>query len=397
LCGARANACRNATTINQEEDGCMRIGVPKETWPGELRAALVPAGVKKLTGLGFSINVESGLGAGARIPDDEYRAAGASIVADAHAAVSGADVVVRVRKPAEADVAELASGVIHVSFLDPFNERALVAALASRGITGISMEMVPRSTRAQKMDALSSQANLAGYVTVILAATYSPKMLPMMMTPAGTIQPCRVFVIGAGVAGLQAIATAKRLGARIEAFDTRPVVAEQVQSLGAKFVQIDLGNTGQTEQGYARELTPEQLELQRLGMKKVISQSDIVITTAQVFGRPAPRIVTRDMVEAMKPGSVIVDMAVESGGNVEGAVVNEVMDINGVLLVGLGNLPSRVSRNASEMYSSNIVNLLDEFWNKEAKELRLDPTDDIIKGCVITRGGEIVNETIKKL
>jgi len=397
LCGARANACRNATTINQEEDGCMRIGVPKETWPGELRAALVPAGVKKLTGLGFSINVESGLGAGARIPDDEYRAAGASIVADAHAAVSGADVVVRVRKPAEADVAELASGVIHVSFLDPFNERALVAALASRGITGISMEMVPRSTRAQKMDALSSQANLAGYVTVILAATYSPKMLPMMMTPAGTIQPCRVFVIGAGVAGLQAIATAKRLGARIEAFDTRPVVAEQVQSLGAKFVQIDLGNTGQTEQGYARELTPEQLELQRLGMKKVVSQSDIVITTAQVFGRPAPRIVTRDMVEAMKPGSVIVDMAVESGGNVEGAVVNEVMDINGVLLVGLGNLPSRVSRNASEMYSSNIVNLLDEFWNKEAKELRLDPTDDIIKGCVITRGGEIVNETIKKL
>ena len=375
----------------------MRIGVPKETWPGELRAALVPAGAKKLIGLGFSINVETGLGAGARIPDDEYRAVGATVVADARAAVSGADVVVRVRKPADADLVELASGVMHISFLDPFNERALVAALASRGITGISMEMVPRSTRAQKMDALSSQANLAGYVTVILAATYSPKMLPMMMTPAGTIQPCRVFVIGAGVAGLQAIATAKRLGARIEAFDTRPVVAEQVQSLGAKFVQIDLGNTGQTDQGYARELTPEQLELQRLGMKKVISQSDIVITTAQVFGRPAPRIVTRDMVEAMKPGSVIVDMAVESGGNVEGAVVNEVMDLNGVLVVGLGNLPSRVSRNASEMYSSNIVNLLDEFWDKEAKELRLDPTDDIIKGCVITRGGEIVNETIKKL
>jgi H+-translocating NAD(P) transhydrogenase subunit alpha len=375
----------------------MRIGVPKETWPGELRAALVPAGIKKLIGLGFSVNVEAGLGAGARIPDDEYRAVGATVVGDTRAAVSGADVVVRVRKPTDADVAELASGVIHISFLDPFNEKALVASLASRGITGISMEMVPRSTRAQKMDALSSQANLAGYVTVILAATYSPKMLPMMMTPAGTIQPCRVFVIGAGVAGLQAIATAKRLGARIEAFDTRPVVAEQVQSLGAKFVQIDLGNTGQTEQGYARELTPEQLELQRLGMKKVVSQSDIVITTAQVFGRPAPRIVTRDMVEAMKPGSVVVDMAVESGGNVEGSVVNEVMDINGVLVVGLGNLPSRVSRNASEMYSSNIVNLLDEFWNKEAKELHLDPTDDIIKGCVITRGGEIVNETIKKL
>jgi NAD(P) transhydrogenase subunit alpha len=375
----------------------MRIGVPKETWPGELRAALVPAGVKKLIGLGCSVNVEAGLGAGARIPDDEYRAVGATVVGDARAAVLGADVVVRVRKPTDADVGELASGVIHISFLDPFNEKALVASLASKGITGVSMEMVPRSTRAQKMDALSSQANLAGYVTVILAATYSPKMLPMMMTPAGTIQPCRVFVIGAGVAGLQAIATAKRLGARIEAFDTRPVVAEQVQSLGAKFVQIDLGNTGQTEQGYARELTPEQLELQRLGMKKVVGQSDIVITTAQVFGRPAPRIVTRDMVEAMKPGSVIVDMAVESGGNVEGSVVNEVMDVNGVLVVGLGNLPSRVSRNASEMYSSNIVNLLDEFWHKESKELRLDPADDIIKGCVITRGGEIVNETIKKL
>jgi NAD(P) transhydrogenase subunit alpha len=375
----------------------MRIGVPKETWPGELRAALAPSGVKKLTGLGFAITVETGLGAGARIADDEYRAAGASIAPDARSAVADADVVVRVRKPTEEDLAHLRSGVIHISFLDPFNEKRLVANLASKGITGISMEMVPRSTRAQKMDALSSQANLAGYVTVILAATYSPKMLPMMMTPAGTIQPCKVFVVGAGVAGLQAIATAKRLGARVEAFDTRPVVAEQVQSLGAKFVQIDLGETGQTAQGYARELTPQQLELQRQGMKKVVGQSDIVITTAQVFGRPAPRIVTRDMVEAMRPGSVVVDMAVESGGNVEGSVVNEVMDINGVLVVGLGNLPSRVSRNASEMYSSNIVNLLDEFWNKESKQLNLDPADDIIKGCVITRGGEIVNETIKKL
>jgi len=375
----------------------MRIGVPKETFPGELRAALVPAGVKKLVALGASVTVEAGLGIGARIPDEDYRAAGASIVADAHAAVADADIVVRVRKPAEGDVDVLRAGVVHVSFLDPFNEKALVKALAAKGVIGISMEMIPRTTRAQKMDALSSQANLAGYVTVILAATYSPKMLPMMMTPAGTIQPCRVFVIGAGVAGLQAIATAKRLGARIEAFDTRPVVAEQVQSLGAKFVQIDLGQTGQTEQGYARELTPEQIELQRQGMKKVVGASDIVITTAQVFGRPAPRIVTRDMVEAMRPGSVVVDMAVESGGNVEGSVVNDVIDVNGVIVVGLGNLPSRVARNASEMYSSNIVNLLDEFWDKEAKVLKLDPSDDIVKGCVITRGGNVVNETIKKI
>jgi NAD(P) transhydrogenase subunit alpha len=259
------------------------------------------------------------------------------------------------------------------------------------------MEMVPRSTRAQKMDALSSQANLAGYVTVILAARYSPRIFPMMMTPAGTIAPARVFIIGAGVAGLQAIATAKRLGARVEAFDTRPVVAEQVQSLGAKFVQIDLGETGQTAQGYARELTPEQIELQRQGMKKVIAGSDVVITTAQVFGRPAPRIVSRDMVEGMRPGSVVVDLAVESGGNVEGSVLNEVVDVNGVTVIGLGNLPSAVARNASEMYGNNIVNLLDEFWDKEKKSFDLDPSDDIVKGCVITRGGEIVNETIKKL
>jgi len=375
----------------------MRIGVPKETWPGEQRAALVPAGVKKLVGLGASVVVESGLGLGARIPDDDYVAAGATIAADARAAVADADIVVRVRKPDEGDVDVLHAGVVHVSFLDPFNEKGIVRSLAAKGVTGISMEMIPRTTRAQKMDALSSQANLAGYVTVILAATYSPKMLPMMMTPAGTIQPCRVFVIGAGVAGLQAIATAKRLGARIEAFDTRPVVAEQVQSLGAKFVQIDLGQTGQTEQGYARELTPEQLETQRQGMKKVVGAADIVITTAQVFGRPAPRIVTRDMVEAMRPGSVVVDMAVESGGNVEGSVLNDVIDVNGVIVVGLGNLPSRVARNASEMYSSNIVNLLDEFWDKEAKVLKLDPGDDIVKGCVITRGGDVVNETIKKI
>ena len=206
-----------------------------------------------------------------------------------------------------------------------------------------------------------------------------------------------MFVIGAGVAGLQAIATAKRLGARVEAFDTRPVVAEQVQSLGGKFVEIDLGDTGQTEQGYAKELTPAQVELQKAGQKKVIAQSDVVITTAQLFGRPAPQIVSRDMVEAMRPGSVVVDMAVESGGNVEGSVLNEIVDINGVSVIGQGNLPSQVSRNASDMYSNNLFNLLDEFWDAETKTLNLDPEDDIVKSCVITRGGEIVNETIKNL
>jgi NAD(P) transhydrogenase subunit alpha len=234
-------------------------------------------------------------------------------------------------------------------------------------------------------------------VTVIQAAYHSPKILPMMMTPAGTIAPAKVFVIGAGVAGLQAIATAKRLGARVEAFDTRPVVAEQVQSLGAKFVQIDLGDTGQTEQGYARELTPEQIEKQKEGQKKIIAASDVVITTAQVFGRPAPKIVSADMVRAMQPGSVVVDMAVETGGNVEGSQLDEVVDVGGVKIIGQGNLPSEVARNASDMYSSNLFNLIDEFWEADDKRLDLDPEDEIIRACVITRDGAIVNETIKKL
>ncbi|MCY3639704.1 MAG: NAD(P) transhydrogenase subunit alpha, partial [Gammaproteobacteria bacterium] len=283
------------------------------------------------------------------------------------------------------------------SFLDPFNERALIENLAAQGITAISMEMIPRTTTAQKLDALSSQASLAGYVTVILAATHSRKIFPMMMTPAGTIAPSRVFVIGAGVAGLQAIATAKRLGARVEAFDTRPVVAEQVRSLGAKFVEIDLGEIGQTEQGYAKELTPEQLDRQREGQKKIIAQSDVVITTAQVFGRPAPRIVTADMVAGMAPGSVVVDMAAESGGNVEGSVPGEVVDAGGVKIVGLGNLPSDVCRHASDMYAANLVNLLDEFWDAENATLNLDRDNEIAAGCVITQGGGIVNPTIKNL
>ena len=375
----------------------MLIGVPKETWQGELRAALVPQNAKKLIAAGFEIVIESGVGEPAGFMDQDYVDVGVSVQGDRQDILGRADIVLRVRKPDVAEVAALKSGSVHVSFLDPFNEKALVHALAVRGITAISMEMIPRTTRAQKMDALSSQANLAGYVTVIQAAFHCPKIFPMMMTPAGTIAPARVFIIGAGVAGLQAIATAKRLGARVEAFDTRPVVAEQVKSLGGKFVEIDLGDTGQTEQGYAKELTPEQLELQKAGQKKIISQSDVVITTAQVFGRPAPKIVSRDMVEAMKPGSVVVDMAVESGGNVEGSVLDQVTQINGVTIVGQGNLPSEVARNASEMYSNNLFNLLDDFWDAEAKQLNLDPADEIVQGCVITRDGAIVNETIKNL
>ena len=375
----------------------MLIGVAKETWPGEVRTALVPANATKLIKSGFSIAIQAGAGTAAGFTDESYADAGVTIMNSRAEVLAAADIFLAVRKPETDEVAQLKSSAISVSFLDPYNEKALIEALAAKGVTSISMEMIPRSTRAQKMDALSSQANLAGYVTVVQAAYHSPKIMPMMMTPAGTIAPARVFVIGAGVAGLQAIATAKRLGARVEAFDTRPVVAEQVQSLGAKFVEIDLGEVGQTEQGYAKELTAEQLELQREGQKAVIAQSDVVITTAQLFGRAAPVIVGRDMVEAMKPGSVVVDMAVESGGNVEGSVMNEVVDINGVKVIGQGNLPGEVARNASEMYSNNLLNLLQEFWDEEAKTLNLDPEDDIVSSCVITRDGAVVNETIKNI
>ena len=377
--------------------GFMQIGVPKETWPGEVRAAMVPANASKLINQGFSVAVQSGLGSASGYSDAEYAEAGATVSDDRASLLAGSDIVMAVRKPDAADVSSLKKGALYVSFLDPFNEKPLVESIAAQGATAISMEMVPRSTRAQKMDALSSQANLAGYVTVIQASFHLPKIMPMMMTPSGTISPARVFVIGAGVAGLQAIATAKRLGARVEAFDTRPVVAEQVQSLGAKFVEIDLGDTGQTDQGYAKELTPEQVEMQREGQKAIISQSDVVITTAQLFGRPAPQIVGRDMVESMKPGSVIIDMAVETGGNVEGSVMNEVVEINGVKVVGQGNLPGEVARNASDMYSNNLLNLVMEFWDSEAKTLNLDPEDEIIAACVITREGAVVNETIKNI
>ena len=314
----------------------MLIGVPKETWSGELRTALVPQNAKKFIELGMSVVLESESGVPSGFTDAMYEDVGVKITQD-KAEVHGADILMRVRQPTSAELQLVKKEAVSISFLDPFNEKELVQDMAKREIRGISMEMVPRSTRAQKMDALSSQANLAGYVTVIQAAFHCPKIFPMMMTPAGTIAPGRVFIIGAGVAGLQAIATAKRLGARVEAFDTRPVVAEQVQSLGAKFLDIDLGEVGQTEQGYAKELTAEQLEKQREGQKQVISQSDVLITTAQVFGRPAPRIVGLDMVEAMKPGSVVVDMAVESGGNVEGSKLDEVVDVDGVKIIGQGN------------------------------------------------------------
>ena len=374
----------------------MNIAVPKETHPGETRVALVPVHVAKLVQMGAHITVESGIGQKLNFSDEDYAKAGASLEADRSNLLQAADMVLRIRKPAMEEIALLKEESIYVSLLDPFNEQALVEALMNKSAAAISMEMIPRITRAQKMDVLSSQANLAGYAAVILAAERLDKIFPMMMTPAGTISPARVFVIGVGIAGLQAIATAKRLGARVDAFDTRPVVEEQVKSLGARFVKIDLGETGQTKDGYAKALTDTQLQKQREGMAKVCVASDVVITTAQLFGRKAPLIVTEDMVAGMSKGSVLVDLAVESGGNVAGSQPNQEVDVNGVRIIGLTNLPGEVAINASQMFSANMFALVAEFWKEEEKRFEMDFEDEIIKGCVITYGGEIVNEVIRK-
>jgi NAD(P) transhydrogenase subunit alpha len=375
----------------------MLIGVPKEYTPDENRVSLVPKDVQRLIRLGAEIQVEKGLGEKAGFSDEEYEEAGAVLAGDRDQILTASDIILRLRKPARDEIPKLKKHALHISFLDPFGETDLIEDFRQNEITAISMEMIPRTTLAQKMDALSSQANLAGYVMVILAANELPGILPMMMTPAGTLKPARVFVIGAGVAGLQAIATAKRLGAKVVAFDTRQVVAEQVQSLGAKFLDIDLGETAQTKDGYAVELTPEQIEMQKQGQKKQIAESDIVITTAQVFGRKPPVIVTRDMISEMQRGSVIVDMAAESGGNVEGSVGGQTVEIEGVKIIGTGNWTNFVAKDASVMYSSNLYNLIDEFWDQEEKTFKPDFENEILKGCVITHNGEIQNEMVKKL
>jgi NAD(P) transhydrogenase subunit alpha len=375
----------------------MRIAIPKETHPGENRVPIIPDHAKKLCRMGATLVVEAGMGAGSGFSDAEYSEAGATVSQDRNEVFSSADLLLRLRKPELDEIKLMKRGAVHISYLDPFNEHELVRALQDAGVTAISMEMIPRTTRSQKMDALSSQANLAGYVMVLQAATHLPRIFPMMMTPAGTLKPANVFVIGAGVAGLQAIATAKRLGAKVTAFDTRPVVAEQVQSLGAKFLDIDLGETGETAGGYAKELTPEQVDMQRQAQKEVIAKSDVVITTAQVFGRKPPVLVTKDMIEGMAPGSVIVDMAAETGGNVEGSVPNEVVEWSGVTIIGKGNLAGEVARDASQMYSSNLFNLVEDNWHEEQHLFAVDFEDDILPGCIITHAGEVVNETIKNI
>ncbi len=374
----------------------MKIFIPRESQPGELRVPMIPADVEKLVKKGAGIEVESGMGDTCHFTDQQYEQAGAKALKDRRMGLTAGDLILRLGKPLPDEIRLLKKGTIHVSYLDPFNERQLVQSLAAQGVSAICMEMIPRTTLAQKMDALSSQASLGGYVAVILAAERLNKIFPMMMTPAGTIQPARVFIIGAGVAGLQAIATAKRLGARVDAFDTRPVVAEQVKSLGARFVEIDLGETGQTKDGYARELTPEQLQKQREAMAKVCALADVIITTAQVFGRKAPVIVTKEMIAGMKPGSLIVDMAIGGGGNVEGAVYGKEIEVNGVGIIGLDNLPAHVAVHASQMYSANLTGLVEHFWNKDTKSFELKLEDEIIKGCLVTHDGKICSETLQK-
>jgi len=366
------------------------IGIPKECDSKETRISATPDSVNKLTGLqGVEVLIESGLGDPIQVSDHAFEKAGA-IVCD-KAKVFSSDYIFQI-SPLEPETLKLCKkGSIYVGCLDPYNRKELIEECASLGVDAVSMEMMPRTTRAQKMDVLSSQASIAGYAAVVVASEVSDKLFPMMMTPAGTISPARVFVIGAGVAGLQAIATSKRMGARVDAFDTRPVVKEQVESLGAKFLDIDLGETGQTKDGYAKALSQEQLSRQRDAMKTQCAQSDIVITTAQLYGRTAPVILNDEILSAMKPGSVIVDLAAESGGNVSGSLAGEIVENENIIIVGAANLPGRYTQDASQMYASNLYAFFSEFYSTENQAFEYDPNDEILAACYLVREGEVIH------
>ena len=369
----------------------MKVGVPRERADGERRVALVPESVKKLVAAGVAVVVERGAGEGSFASNEQYQQAGATI-GDADEAL-GADIVVKVAKPTTEEIAKLRPGAMLITTLQPLTNHDLVRALAAGKVTSLSMDSIPRVTRAQPMDSLSSQSNIAGYKAVLNAAAALPKFFPMLTTAAGTVTPARVFVIGAGVAGLQAIATARRLGAVVEAFDTRPVVKEQVQSLGAKFIEIDLGQSGEGAGGYARELTPEEQGKQRELMAERIAASDVVITTALVPGRKAPILITADVARSMRPGSVIIDLAAEMGGNCELTKPGEVNIVNGVRIDGTLNLPSSVSAHASQLYSRNVSALLGLVLKDGT--LNVDMNDEIIKGAVISQDGEVVHGATK--
>jgi proton-translocating NAD(P)+ transhydrogenase subunit alpha len=362
----------------------MRVAVPKETAPGEQRVALVPETVSKLRAAGFDVRVERDAGASAAFSNDDYEGAGAELV-DARALLEGVGAYACVARPSPETIAALARGTVVIGFLEPLTDPDGIARLREQGVTAFAMESIPRITRAQSMDALSSQATVAGYKAVLLAADRIPRLFPMLMTAAGTIAPVRALVIGAGVAGLQAIATARRLGAVVSAFDVRPAVAEQVQSLGASF--LDLGvRAEETAGGYASELTPEQQAQQQSALEERIPDFDVVITTAAVPGRPAPKLIPASAVERMRPGSVIVDLAAETGGNCDVTVPGEVVEHGRVTVVGTTNLPSLMAHHASQLYSRNVGALLTHLAPEG--ELVLDWDDEITSGACVTRAEE---------
>ncbi len=373
----------------------MLIAIPKESAAGECRIAMTPSVAEKLIKLGAQVAIESDLGTSCGYSDVDYIKIGCNIVPNRSELLNQADMILRLNKPAAEEIASMKQKCIHISYLNIFQEKDLLQVFAQHDISAISLEMIPRTTLAQKMDVLSSQGTLAGYVAVILAAERLPKIFPMLTTAAGTIPPAKVFIIGAGVAGLQAIATAKRLGARVEAYDTRPAVEEQVLSLGARFVKIDVGETGQTKDGYARALTEEQLQKQRTAMAKYCAGADVVITTAQVFGKKAPLLITEEMIAGMRPGTVVVDLAVESGGNVAGSQVDQEVVKKGVKIVGLANLPGRVAIDASQTFATNLYNLISHFWDKQNKTFLFKTEDEILKGCLVVHQQKVLQPVEK--
>ncbi|HLX26305.1 MAG TPA: Re/Si-specific NAD(P)(+) transhydrogenase subunit alpha [Candidatus Cybelea sp.] len=367
----------------------MIVAVPREAAEKERRVALVPETVSRFAKSGAEVLIQRGAGESAAFPDEGYATAGATFAEDAVSLASSADVVVSVGRPSDVILHALRQGSVVVGFLNPLGDPDYIAQLAGAGVTAIAMEMIPRITRAQSMDALSSQSNIAGYKAVLLAASQLPKFFPMLTTAAGTIAPAKVLVLGAGVAGLQAIATARRLGAVVSGYDVRAVVKEQVQSLGATFLEFDLGSDAEGAGGYAKELTPEQQERQRAWMVEQIGANDVVITTALVPGRKAPVLISNEAVAAMKPGSVIVDLAAEAGGNCAQTQPDQIVTSrNGVTIVGTTNLPSTMPADASRLYSRNVYALLSP-WIKDGA-LTIDPEDDVAKGAVVAREGSVL-------
>ncbi len=371
------------------------VAITKERRAAETRVAATPDSVKKLIGLGLSVVVETGAGQHAYISDAEFEAAGATIAADMASAVRTADILLKVRAPAEDEIALLKSGAIVVGLLNPYKNSDLMEAMARRGVTAFAMEFLPRITRAQVMDVLSSQSNLAGYRAVIEAAEAYGRSMPMMMTAAGPVAPAKVFVIGVGVAGLQAIATARRLGAVVTATDVRPATKEQVESLGAKFVAIEDEEfkAAETEAGYAKPMSAEYQAKQAELVAEHIKKQDIVITTALIPGRPAPRLVSADQIAGMRPGSVLVDLAVEQGGNVEGARAGEIADIGGVRILGVPNLPGRIAADSSSLYARNLFAFVGLLVDKDGAVIPA-MEDEILKAAMVTQGGAVVHPAL---